>query len=318
MKQLYNNFLTALEERYPYKPDLANALMKVLRLEKESTYRRLRKDVYFSVEEVMRVAAAWDISLDNLVHTNQGNVWPFRLKMVNYDDPQEDDYAILEQHNRNLEIVTRDPEGIAFEVINTLSRGLYVRSEPLTRFFTMKWHHKNSPEKVLPFGEIHISKRMRELDMEYIRILHNMPEMHSIHDSRMIENLVDEIIYFRSIGMLTEQEVTLLRDELLVLANYLEDVTTRGKFPDTGNRMFFYLSHTWIETEYMYYKSKDFNLGLVKILERQYVGSSNGNVFDKFMKMVQATKGMSVLMSGSNLLQQTEFFSRQHKFIMSL
>jgi hypothetical protein len=237
---------------------------------------------------------------------------------VEYLDPQEEDYAIMEQHNRDMEIVARDPNGMAIEVMNVLPRGLYVRSEPLTRFFTMKWRYKNSPEEAVPFREVQIPERMRSLDLEYIRRLHDIPEMHSIHDNRMIENLVGEIVYFRSIGMLSDDETTLLRGELLTLADYLEEVTMSGRFPVTGNKMFFYLSHTPIESEYLLYRSKDFNLGLVKVFERQYIGSLDNNVLDKFIKMAQATKRMSVLMSGSNTLQQAEFFARQRKIIMTL
>ncbi|MDR2936017.1 MAG: hypothetical protein LBU80_01570 [Rikenellaceae bacterium] len=318
MGQLYDNFLAVLEERYPHKPDLVSALMNVLHLERESAYRRLRKDVYFSSEEMIQIAGAWNISLDNIAYANQSKIRPFRFKMVEYLDPQEEDYVILEQHNRDLEIVARDPDGMAIEVVNALPRGLYVRSEPLTRFFTMKWRYKNSPEEAIPFYEAHIPERMRKLDLEYVQCLHKIPEMHSIHDSRMIENLVGEIVYFRSIGMLTDDETTLLRDELLMLADYLENVTLTGAFPVTGNRMFFYLSHTCVEAEYLLYRSKDFNLGLVKILERQYIGSLDGEVLDKFMKMSQATRYMSVLMSGSNALQQAEFFTRQREIIMTL
>ncbi|MCL2728312.1 MAG: hypothetical protein FWD56_08020, partial [Bacteroidales bacterium] len=71
MKQFfYDNFLNTIEKHYPRKSDLANALMEILPLEKESVYRRLRKDVYFSAEEVMQIAQAWGISLDNLISAN--------------------------------------------------------------------------------------------------------------------------------------------------------------------------------------------------------------------------------------------------------
>jgi hypothetical protein len=318
MGQLYDNFLAALEERYPHKPDLVGALMETLHLERESAYRRLRRDVYFSSEEMLRVADAWSISLDGITCVNNDRIRPLRIKMVEYVDPQQEDYAIVEQHNRDLEIVARDPGGMVVEVVNALPRGLYVRSEPLTRFFTMKWRHKHSPDDAIPFCGVHIPERMRRLDLEYIRRLHAISEMHSIHDGRMIENLIGEIVYFRSIGMLTDDETALLRDELLVLADYLESVTMSGTFPDTGNRMFFYLSHTCVESEYLLYRSKDFNLGMVKILERQYIGSPDGEVIDKFMKLSQAAKRMSVLMSGSNALQQTEFLASQRGIIMTL
>ncbi len=318
MKHFYDNFLLALEERYPSKSDLVNALVDLLHLEKESIYRRLRRDVYFSAEEVMRIAGTWNISLDNIVSLHPKKTRPLRLKMVEFVDPQEEDYAILEQHNRDLELIASDPDGVAIEIVNALPRGLYARSEPLTRFFNMKWRHKYAPEKALNFCDIHIPERMRKLDLEYIHIEHSIAEVHSIHDPRMIENLVDEIVYYRSIGMLTHDDTALLRDELVQLADYIENVTLTGLFPEKKNKLFFYLSHTWIETEYLLFYSTNFHLSMVKVLERNSIASIDKVVLEQFMKMALATKRMSVLMSQSNALQQAEFFARQREIIMTL
>jgi len=315
----YDNFLRAIEERYPRKSDLANALMEVLTLEKESVYRRLRKDVYFSVEETMQIAKAWNISLDNIIHTNPGKTRPFHFNMVEFLHPREADYRILEHFNRNLEIITQDPEGKMIEVLNALPRGLYCRSEHLTRFMTMKWLYKyGDPEDIVPFSGIQIPERMRALDLEYVRLVHEIPQVHSIHDERFIEHSIDDIRYFHSIGMVTDDELTLLRNELLSILDYMEEVTIKGQFLHTGNKLFFYLSHTWLETEYALYESKDFSLSCVKVLERNAIASTDRKVFDRFMNMVQATKRSSVLMSGSNALQQVEFFKRQREIIMGM
>ena len=315
----YDNFLTALEERHPRKADLVSALMEVLPLEKESIYRRLRKEVYFSVEETVQIAEAWNMSLDSIARTNPTKTRPFHFNMIEYVHPRESDYKLLERYNRDLEIVASDPEGRMVEVLNALPRGLYCRSELLTRFVTMKWLYKyGMPEDIVPFSEIHIPERMRELDMEYVRLVHNIPEVHSIHDERFIEHLVDDIAYFRSIGMVTEEELLLLRDELTTLLDYMEEVTVKGHFINTGNKLLFYLSHTWLETEYALFKSKELTLSLVKILERNAISSTDTKVFDRFMNMVQATKRSSVLMSGSNILQQVEFFARQREIVMGV
>ena len=318
MRHYYDSFLRALEERYPRKSDLVNALMDVLRIEKESIYRRLRQDVFFSSEEVMQIANAWNISIDNIISLTPDKTRPFHFNMIEYVQPRECDYRFLEEHNKMLEIVGKDPEGKMIEVLNALPRGLYCRSEHITRFVTMKWLYKyGATEDIVPFSAIQIPDRMRALDMEFVRLVHNIPEVHSLHDVRFIEHLVDDILYFHSIGMVTEDDVTLLQSELITMLDYMERVTTTGHFLHTGNKLFFYLSHTWLETEYTLFESKDLNLSFVKILERNSVSSSDKKVFDKFMNMVQSIKRSSVLMSGSNTLQQVEFFSGQREKINS-
>jgi hypothetical protein len=318
MTSFYDKFLLSLHERFPGKSNLVNAIADLLPLEKESIYRRLRGEVLFTAAEMMHLAGVWNISLDSIVAANPEKTSPFHLKAVDFIDPTEEDYAILEQHNRDLALVADAPDGIAIEVVNTLPRGLYSRSEHLTRFFTMKWRYKNRPETLHGFDEIRVPDRMRELDEEYVRISHRIPEMHSIHDPHMIGRVVEEIVFYRSIGMLTDGDVGLLRDELLAMTDYMEEVTRTGIFPAGGGRMYFYLSHTWIETEYFLYRSRSVNLSLVKVLERYYLSSLDEKVLDRFMTTAQAAKRMSVLMSESNALQQAEFFSRQREKILTL
>ena len=317
MKQFfYDHFLKTIEMHYPRKSDLANALIEILPLEKESVYRRLRKDVYFSAEEVMQIAQVLGISLDNIICSNPTKTRPFHFSMVEYVQPQEADYQILEDYNRDLEVIGQDPNGRMVEVINTLPRSLYSRSELLTRFFTMKWLYKYAlSQEVKPLGSIRIPERMRSLDLEYVRLVHNVSEVHSIHDSRFVERTVDDIAYFRSVGMVTEDEAALLRDELLTLIDYMADVANIGYFRHTGNKLFFYLSHTWLDSEYLLFESNLLTLSSVRILERNSIASTDKKVFDKFMNMVQAIKCSSVLMSGSNTLQQVEFFSRQRTMV---
>ena len=320
MKQLfYDSFLQEIEKRYPRKSDLTNALMDILPLEKESIYRRLRKDVFFTTEETMKIAAAWNISLDNIVSVNPNKTRPFHFNMVEYVQPQEADYKILQDYNRDLEVISQDPNGKMIEVINTLPRSLYSRSELLTRFFTMKWLYKyDLSQEVTPLSNIQIPERMKELDMEYVRLVHNISEVHSIHDSRFIERTVDDIAYFRSVGMITDDEAALLREELLMLIDYMADVTNIGYFRHTGNKLLFYLSHTWLDSEYLLFESDLLTLSSVRILECNSIASSDKKVFDRFMNMVQSTKRSSVLMSGSNTLQQIEFFTRQRSIVMAI
>jgi len=320
MKQsFYDYFLQALEKRYPRKSDLVSALMEVLPLEKESVYRRLRKYVFFTAEETMEIARAWNISLDNIISINPTKTSPFQFHMIRYVHPEEADYKILEDYNRDLEIIARDPNGRMVEVINALPRSLYCRSELLTRLFSMKWLYKYGlSHEVLPFGSIQIPERMQELDTEYVRLVHDISEVHSIHDSRFVERAVDDIIYFRSIGMVTEDEAALLREELLTLIDYMEDVASIGYFRHTGNKLFFYLSHTWLDSEYLLFESELLTLSSVRILERNSIASSDKKVFDRFMNMVQSIKRSSVLMSGSNALQQVEFFTLQRNIVETI
>jgi hypothetical protein len=98
----------------------------------------------------------------------------------------------------------------------------------------------------------------------------------------------------------------------------MEDVALKGYFPKTGKKLFFYVSHTSLETEYFLCDSKYLTLSMVKVLERGCLASLDKKVFDKFANMVQFAKRSSVLLSANNNLQIIEFFEKQRNIIMSL
>ncbi len=241
MKQqiFYDNFLAALEERYPLKADLVNALTDILVLEKESIYRRLRRDVFFSADEVMRIASAWNLSLDNIICANPEKIRPFQYEMVDYNNPVEADYALLERFNNDMALVAKDPNGKVYEVLNSFPRGMYSRSELLTRFMTMKWLYKyGNPGEVRKFCDIKISERMQEIDREHINKLHNIAELHSYLDKRIYANVVDEIAYFHYIGMISKEEKAALKSDLLELIDYSELISQKGIFAKRARRFF--------------------------------------------------------------------------------
>ncbi|MDR0794789.1 MAG: hypothetical protein LBE79_01845 [Tannerella sp.] len=319
MNKFYDKFLDELALRYPRKTELVDALLDILILEKESVYRRLRKDVYFTSEEMMQIAGAWNISLDNIICTTPHKTKPFHFSMLDYIKPQEADYKVFEDFNRAMELVVKDPAGKMIEVTNTLPGTIYLEYDNLTRFFTMKWFYKYAiPEDTLVFADTHIPDRMREMEREYIESVRNIHEVYTICDSSFIEHLISNVQYFKSVRMITQKEITLLKDELLDIIDYMEDAALKGYFPETGNKLYFYLSHTWLETEFLLYESKFMTLSMVKTLELGGICSWDKNVFDKFMNMVQSTKRSSVLLSASNDLQIIRFFSKQKELIMEL
>ena len=316
MTQFYETFLASLAERYPHKSDLVNALVNTLHLEKESVYRRLRKDVSFSAEEMLKIASAWNISLDNIASSNPNKIRPFQLKLVEFADPKEEDYNLLELHNKNLKFVAQSPGGQLLEVLNSLPYRACLSSEILTRFFTMKWLYKyDFPDRVRPMSEIHISERMRKINEEHTRWSFAIPEVYSVSDNRMINNLVDEIAYHHSIGMVTDEEVALLKKDLLSLMDYVEAAAERGQFP-SGQKFNLYQSHSWIDSEFILVRSQQFNLSFVRLFERNMLGSSDSVVFEKLMNKAMSVRRSAVLLSGSNDLQRIELFSRLKKLII--
>ena len=319
MNTHYDNFLKALSKRFTNKSELTRALMDILPLERESIYRRLRQDVMFTPEEIMKTAGAMDISLDNIVSRADGKQRPFRLNMINYTNPDEYDYNILERYNGLFELAARDPATELMEIGRAIPGMIYSAYENLSRFLTMKWHYKyGDPEHNTPLSEIHVTERMRGIEKKFVEFARNLPNIYAIYDRRFIEYMIDEIAYFHSIRMITADELLVLKGELLELMECMEEISLKGYLPQTGSKFFFYLSYTCLEAEYSLLGSKHLTLSVIKALERNGIASFDKHVFEKFKNMVRATMRLSVLMSSSNRLELIRFFDNHKRMAESI
>ena len=119
----YDYFLDALYKKYPKKSQLTEALMDLLSIERESVYRRLRKDIIFPVHELAKIAAAWNISLDEIVGINSNQV-SFKVRLFNYLNPSNEELNGIQEKVQYLKYLSDIPDMEYVEVSNRLPRAL--------------------------------------------------------------------------------------------------------------------------------------------------------------------------------------------------
>lgn len=79
-EDLHDAFIGELSRKVPRRADLVNQIADILKLEKESVYRRMAGKVNFSVRETGILAQALNISLDSLLDRDRKVQWlPFVL-----------------------------------------------------------------------------------------------------------------------------------------------------------------------------------------------------------------------------------------------
>ncbi len=70
--------------------------------------------------------------------------------------------------------------------------------------------------------------------------------------------------------------------------------------------------------EYTLYESKHFNMTTVRIVDRNMLVSIDPVVNQRIKNLIDSMRQSSVLLSGSNVLQQREFFNKQREIINDL
>ena len=311
----YYRFLDALSEKQPKKTLLAEALMDLLQIERESAYRRLRKDVTFSIHEIVKISSAWNISLDTIIGISSGQV-PFLMRQINYITPSEDELKILQYIIQSINALKDFPDTEFLDICNKLPRQLLAGFDYLNQFYLFKWNYEygNNKEEI-PFSQIILSKEKHELTADYHKAIKNVPQTNFIFDRLLFDNLVNEILYFHSIKMITDKEKKLIKKDLSALLDYLSEVAKNGCYPETQNKVNLYVSRLNINTNYSYTYTNQINICFVHVFDKFEIYTFDIDMVSNFKTWMQLKKRSSIQISEVDKKRRIEFFTKQRKIV---
>jgi hypothetical protein len=315
---LWNDrFIEMLYRKYPIKSKLIEALVGLLSIERESVYRRLRKEIVFPVHELVKIASAWNISLDEVIGINTKQVF-FKMYLWNYLDPSEEEWDDMRTIVRDLENIRIFPDIEYMEVSNRLSRTLISNLSYLDRFHLLKWMYQYGNEEVLSFSRIAFPEKVSKLASDYYMAARNVANTTFLWDFILFDNMVRDIHYFHSIYLLTDEEKEFIKKDLHVLLDYMCGVATKGCWPETGNKVNLYISQINVDTNYSYYYSKDVKLFSIQAFAKNDVYICDSSMVENFRIWMQSKKRSSVQISEVNEKDRIEFFMKQRRLVDTL
>lgn len=316
---LYDNLLNAIKEEFPQKTNLVNALVDLLCIEKEAVYRRLRGEVAFTFAEIVTIANAFGISLDNLVGTVTAKSRPFQLKLVDFVNPMETDYDMLDQYIDILGLAREDDRSELIDCTNILPQQLYMKYKYISRFYLFKWLYQcGAPGKTKRFEEIEVTDRFLGIQLAGVEEARHIHNSYYILDPLIFHYLVNDINYFMSIHLIGKEDVKHLKDELMDLLDEMEKLATRGYFEETGNKVFIYISSVNFDTSYWCIQIKNYHISLIKTFILSSVSSLDEGTYEKLRKWLRALIRSSIMISVSGERQRIAFFKAQRELIQNL
>ena len=314
----YDIFVENLYKKYPKKTHLVQALINLLGIEREAVYRRLRKEVMFSIAEVVKISSAWNISLDEIIGINPGQVF-FQMRQMNYLIPQEEEINFLRYVIKSIDALKDSPDTEFMDICNKLPRQLVAGYEYLNQFLLFKWTYQYSTDnEVIPFSKIIISEEKRQLTKEYYQAIKQVPNTSFIWDRRVFEYLVNDIQYFCSIYLITKEEKELIKKDLLDLLDYMLEVANKGRYPETQNKVTLYLSQINVDTTYSYTFTTEANICYIHVFEKYELYSFHSEMVANFKTWMQLKKRTSIQISEVDERSRIEFFTQQRQLVERL
>jgi hypothetical protein len=314
----YDYFLEILAEKFPKKSKLAQELMELLCIEREAVDRRLRREVVFTAHEIIKIAYAWNISVDEMMNTNSGNI-SFQMQQIHALNPSEEGLKILQKRVNDLDYFKTAPNSEYMVVFNNISRSLSSGFASIYRFNVFKWMYQYRNESnYLPFSQVIIAEKLQNIVFQYYQSLKHVKNTSYIFENNMFEYLVRDILFFHSILLITDEEKELIKKELYALLDYLLEVANTGCFPETGNKVQIYVSMININTNYSCYYSEQLKQLRIHAFNLYDVQTYHPEMIELFRTWMQLMKRTSIQISEVDERSRIEFFTKQRKLLEQL
>ncbi|MCL2328290.1 MAG: hypothetical protein FWC39_07225 [Bacteroidetes bacterium] len=317
MNDWYDSFLETLYKKYPKKSQLTEALMDLLAIERESVYRRLRKDIVFPTHEIAKIAFTWNISLNEIVGIRTGEI-VFKTQLWNYLNPSDEELNAMRFFSEDSEYTRNFPNMECMEISNRLPRMVITGFPYLSRFYLLKWNYQYCNEEALPFSQLMYPDEVAQLSENYYMVSKNLGTVSFILDHNVTNEMVSDIRYFHSIYLISDEEKELIKKDLYASLDYMTEVAAKGCWPETGNKVNLYISHLSIDTNYSYYHSDIIKFCCVHAFGKNEIWSRDEAMVENFINWMQSKKRAAVLISESDERSRIEFFMKQREIIDGL
>ena len=314
----YDYFMDALVAKYPKKTQLTQELINLLCIEREAVYRRLRKEVVFHVQEIAKIATAWNISLDEIIGINSGKVL-FQMQPINYLDPSRKEFSTLQKRISAVELLKNSPNSEYVEVCNKMPRSLTTGFPSLYRFTIFKWAYQYSVERSdVLFSHTIVPEKVHREITEYNQNIKYVANTNFIFDHMIFDFLIRDIRYFHSILLITDEEKDLIKKDLFKLLEYLMEIANRGCYPETKKKVNIYISKININTNYSYYHSEKLKICRIHAFGKYDICTYDQEMISNFVTWMHLKKRTSVQISEVDTKGRIDFFFKQQQLVESL
>jgi len=314
----YDDFIKNLNKKNPNNKLLATELMDLLGIERTAVYRRLRKEILFSFDEIEKIAVAWNISIDKIMAINSDKI-SFEMYPLNYFNPTNENLDYIQGIIKKFKNYKNSINSEYIEICNKLPRSLIFRFPNISKFYVFVWLYQYDDECFdIPYSNVSIPEKIQKIMTDYYLATSSVNETSYIFDNYIFDHYVERIRYFHDIDLITDEEIKLLKKDLLSLLKYLSAATKLGILEDTKNKINFYISKINIETNYSYFCANDFKSLRINVFSDYEIKNHDFKTVLYFQKIIKSIQRTSIKISETDEIYRKKYFLKQEDLINSL
>lgn len=312
-------FLSEIGKLRTIRPTLVHEISDTLDMDETSVYRRLRGTVRFTADEMAKLASRFHISLDNLLSEypeGDYQAWKMDLLLIAGKDGLDPDTV-----ERNLPLMDFSSEQCTElgGAMGSITRQFYMHHKQLWRFMHFKWgRYYNGSDKYKTFDSVQIEPKLSDLFEKHQAKWKGIKYAFFIWDSLIFQKLVNDIRYFKSMSLLTDENVLLIKQDIIDLLDICETAAAEGKYRDLVERFELYISPINIDTSQVYLRYGERWRYSIEVHGIRPIITTKPHVCMEFSESINRLKNASVLISKSAERERRWFFNQQRELLDSL
>ena len=314
-QQLHNNLISTIREKIPQGKSMVHYLAEKLSLGRESVYRRIRGEIYFTFKEIAILALDLGFSIDNIVGARKSENALFNIHMLHSSNYFEIYVSKIREYGKILRKMSDKPNNMARISVNTLPFYFHVKYENLSRFRIYKWLHQNQKIGInFKFKEFSLPKEVLDAHNSLYQDIQLATDITVIMDNNIFWSVAKDIEYFLKRGLLSENDLHILQKELLDIVDTLEETAITG-VGKNGAKVSYYISLVDLEASYVHLECNDEQFSQVRVFSISAIDSYDERLCHIIKDWIDSLKKYSVLISGSGEIQRFEYMNKQRGYI---
>jgi len=316
MDNLRNTIATKILSTIPPRVKPIDYLMEALDISRESVYRRIRGDISFTLEEIVKLSIDLGFSIDELILNNMQSRVFFDLNSNGIQDASEIFVNTFQQYFQSM--IDLPSTGKKTESITALNHppfGFIVFFEHLFKFSYFRWMHQHQ-ESSLNYFYSDVTLPEKLIYQQHITI-ENMKKVRNetvIFDPNIFLNLIREIQYYYRRKLINENDFSLIKNDLSGMVDMMEQISQTG-FYSSEIRCNLYLSSLNIESNSKYIKSDDQVKSFFFTNLMEPITIINPYLCASHKKWLDSIRKYATLITQSNEILQIRYFNKQRAFI---
>lgn len=291
-------------------------LMELLDLSRESVYRRIRKDIPFSMDELTKLALTLDFSLDEIVEGSKRERIFFDLGLKNPSNSVDSFSSVFQEYSSYINSLSKAKSSSVFMALNCVYPLFTVFFADLFKFNYFKWlveTQDNIPKNY--FSNLVLPQELTALQQKITEEIKGTRNVAIILSPNISLSVIKDIQYYYQRKLINKEDLEILRIDLLKMMDFAEDVARTGRLDGENSQIDIYISIPYINSNTIYMEYDDVSEVHYWIYPTNPMIIRNSEINNIQKKWFLSLKKSSTLITQSNEILQADFFDTQRKLI---